>query len=207
MKISDQLNLVSQLQDSNGRTAFIHVRPFPYEVVEENCVTLGNLFSQFFTLVGSVGAPRVAAMMLRKQLKADRAAAGYDDGKPDLLDDIQRMATVVYAGEFGYAAVPLATAIAKGIITPEAYRDVEGEIVFFTVSSAIQRADLIPGTVGRALKMYSALLTSSSVSEYKNSLPPLKTEESLAEEETAIAVPEVRRAVAKSSSQESFIPS
>lgn len=203
MKVSEKLNLVSQITDANGKIAHVHVKPLPYAVVEDNCVLLGNLFSQFFTLVGNIGAPRVAAMMLRKRIKTDRLASSLPEDAPTLIDDITRLATVIYQTESGYGALPLSTALERGVISEDAYRDVEGELVFFTVCSAIQRPDLIPGTVGRALTMYSAQLLSLSATAFRDSLPPLKTVTT--SEETA---DDTEKETVKTSNQKgSFIPS
>lgn len=68
MKIDKKLNLVSNITRSDGSIVYLHVTPFPYEVVEEYCVLLGNLFTNFIAQVGPLGSARVAAMMLRKRL-------------------------------------------------------------------------------------------------------------------------------------------
>ncbi|EPE8148685.1 hypothetical protein ACSOQ2_004496, partial [Yersinia enterocolitica] len=50
------------------------------------------------------------------------------------------------------------------------YRDTEGEIVFFMVSSAIQKRELIAPTVGTVISMYGGQLTSSNAMEFRVSL-------------------------------------
>jgi hypothetical protein len=65
MKIDKKLNLVSNITRGDGSIVYLHVTPFPYEVVEEYCVLLGNLFTNFIAQVGPLGSARVA-MMLRK---------------------------------------------------------------------------------------------------------------------------------------------
>ncbi len=177
MKIDRNLNLVSTINRDDGSLVYLHIVPFPYEVVEENCVLLGRMFNQFFTQVGSVGAPRVAAMMLRQVLKAQQESGELPAGTPTLIDDIQRLTSVIYSEGGAWRQIPLEAAFKQGILTPEEYREVEGEAVFFMVSSAIQKANLIAPTVGRALEMYSGLLTSSSATAYRDSLPTSKTEE------------------------------
>lgn len=74
MKIDKKLNLVSNITRSDGSIVYLHVTPFPYEVVEEYCVLLGNLFTNFIAQVGPLGSARVAAMMLRKRLRQDMEA-------------------------------------------------------------------------------------------------------------------------------------
>ncbi|MID80343.1 hypothetical protein Z985_26105, partial [Salmonella enterica subsp. enterica] len=143
--------------------------------VEENCVLLGNLFNNFFSLVGSVGAPRVAAMMLRKIIKARQEAGDLQPGTPNIVDEIQRLTTVIWNDNGTWKTSSLEAAFRQEIITDDEYREVEGEVVFFMVSSAIQKANLIAPTVGKALDMYSGQLVSLSAMAYRDSLPTSKT--------------------------------
>ncbi|MEG2265234.1 MAG: hypothetical protein RSC68_12965 [Acinetobacter sp.] len=173
MKIDKKLNFVSTITRDDGSIVYLHVVPFPYEIVEQNCVLLGNLFNNFFTLVGSTGAPRVAAMMLRNALKSR-----YEDDAPKgptIVDDIQRLTTVIWKDNGVWKPVTLDVALRQEIITEDEYREIEGEIVFFMVSSAIQKANLIAPTVGSALQMYSGQLVSLSATAYRDSLPTSKT--------------------------------
>lgn len=172
MKIDKKLNLVSNITRDDGSIVYLHVTPFPYEVVEENCILLGNLFTKFISQVGGLGAARVAAMMLRQSLKAE-----IDSGRqagPTLVDEIQRLTVVIHNDGGQWKTVPLEVAFKQGIIDPDEYREVEGEVVFFMVSSAIQKASLLAPTVGTVIKMYDGQLTSSSVTAYRDSLQTSK---------------------------------
>ncbi|EAY4178168.1 hypothetical protein FG276_15650 [Salmonella enterica] len=175
VKIDRKLNFVSTITRDGGSLVYLHVVPFPYEVVEENCVLLGNLFNNFFSLVGSVGAPRVAAMMLRKIIKARQEAGDLQPGTPNIVDEIQRLTTVIWNDNGTWKTSSLEAAFRQEIITDDEYREVEGEVVFFMVSSAIQKANLIAPTVGKALDMYSGQLVSLSAMAYRDSLPTSKT--------------------------------
>ena len=62
----------------------------------------------------------------------------------------------------------------QGIISPDEYREVEGEVVFFMVSSAIQKAHLIAPTVGSVIGMYGGRLESLSVTAFRDSLQTSK---------------------------------
>lgn len=172
MKIDKKLNLVTNITRDDGSIVYLHVTPFPYEVVEENCILLGNLFTKFISQVGGLGAARVAAMMLRQSLKAE-----IDSGRqawPTLVDEIQRLTVVIHNDGGQWKTVPLEVAFKQGIIDPDEYREVEGEVVFFMVSSAIQKASLLAPTVGTVIKMYDGQLTSSSVTAYRDSLQTSK---------------------------------
>ncbi|MBK2607419.1 hypothetical protein [Raoultella ornithinolytica] len=172
MKIDKKLNLVTNITRDDGSIVYLHVTPFPYEVVEESCILLGNLFTKFISQVGGLGAARVAAMMLRQSLKAE-----IDSGRqagPTLVDEIQRLTVVIHNDGGQWKTVPLEVAFKQGIIDPDEYREVEGEVVFFMVSSAIQKASLLAPTVGTVIKMYDGQLTSSSVTAYRDSLQTSK---------------------------------
>ncbi|ENW7730648.1 TPA: hypothetical protein OUA47_004627 [Klebsiella oxytoca] len=172
MKIDKKLNLVTNITREDGSIVYLHVTPFPYEVVEEHCVLLGNLFTNFVTQVGPLGSARVAAMMLRSRLKKAQAE-GLPDG-PTIVDEIQRLTVVIHNVGGQWKTTPLEVAFNQGIIEPDEYREVEGEVVFFMVSSAIQKANLIAPTVGTVIKMYDGQLTSSSVTAFRDSLQTSK---------------------------------
>ncbi|HHT5687646.1 TPA: hypothetical protein ACTZGC_001726 [Raoultella ornithinolytica] len=172
MKIDKKLNLVTNITRDDGSIVYLHVTPFPYEVVEENCILLGNLFTKFISQVGGLGAARVAAMMLRQSLKAEIDSSRQ--AGPTLVDEIQRLTVVIHNDGGQWKTVPLEVALKQGIIDPDEYREVEGEVVFFMVSSAIQKASLLAPTVGTVIKMYDGQLTSSSVTAYRDSLQTSK---------------------------------
>ncbi|HBC5231907.1 TPA: hypothetical protein KEU23_001411 [Klebsiella oxytoca] len=172
MKIDKKLNLVTNITREDGSIVYLHVTPFPYEVVEEHCVLLGNLFTNFVTQVGPLGSARVAAMMLRSRLKKAQAE-DLPDG-PNIVDEIQRLTVVIHNVGGQWKTTPLEVAFNQGIIEPDEYREVEGEVVFFMVSSAIQKANLIAPTVGTVIKMYDGQLTSSSVTAFRDSLQTSK---------------------------------
>lgn len=180
MKIDKKLNLVTSVTREDGSIVYLHVTPFPYEVVEEHCVLLGNLFTNFITQVGPLGSARVAAMMLKKRLKQEQEAR-LEDGKSlsdlpknlTLVDEIQRLTVVIHNVGGQWKTTPLEVAFNQGIIDSDEYREVEGEVVFM-VSSAIQKANLIAPTVGTVIKMYDGQLTSSSVTAFRDSLQTSK---------------------------------
>lgn len=176
MKIDKKLNFVSTISREDGSLIYLHVVPFPYEIVEHHCMLLGNMFNNFFSLVGSVGAPRVAAMMLRKTLKAQQENGGAPTGEPTIVDDIQRLTTVIWSDGGVWKSTPLDTALKQDLLSQDEYREVEGELVFFMVSSAIQKASLIVPTIGKALEMYSGQLVLLSATAFKDSLLTLKTD-------------------------------
>ncbi|EMV6194235.1 hypothetical protein ACSD1P_000179 [Escherichia coli] len=190
MKIDKKLNLVTNITRDDGSIVYLHVTPFPYEVVEEHCLLLGNLFTNFISQVGGLGAARVAAMMLRKKLKREQEL-NADNGQhgPNIVDEIQRLTSVVWNDGGTWKTTSFDAAMKQGIISPDEYREVEGEVVFFMVSSAIQKAHLIAPTVGSVIGMFGGQLVSSSVTAFRDSLltsnPPTDTQTQNAQPETS----------------------
>lgn len=190
VKIDKKLNLVTNITREDGSIVYLHVTPFPYEVVEEHCLLLGNLFTNFISQVGGLGAARVAAMMLRKKLKREQEL-NADNGQhgPNIVDEIQRLTSVVWNDGGTWKTTSFDAAMKQGIISPDEYREVEGEVVFFMVSSAIQKAHLITPTVGSVIGMFGGQLVSLSVTAFRDSLltsnPPTDTQTQNAQPETS----------------------
>ncbi|HAT3897178.1 TPA: hypothetical protein I9Y29_001591 [Citrobacter freundii] len=174
MKIDKKLNLVCSISRDDGSLIYVHTSPFPYEVVEEHCLMLGSLFTSFIAQVGGLGAARVAAMMLRKKIKKEQELTGQDG--PNIVDEIQRQTTVIFNDNGQWKSVPLDSAMKQGIISADEFREVEGEIVFFMVSSAIQKPELIKPTVGSVIGMFGGQLTLSTATEWRGSLLTSKTD-------------------------------
>lgn len=190
VKIDKKLNLVTNITREDGSIVYLHVTPFPYEVVEEHCLLLGNLFTNFISQVGGLGAARVAAMMLRKKLKREQELRDEANQQaPTIVDEIQRLTSVVWNDGGTWKTTSFDAAMKQGIISPDEYREVEGEVVFFMVSSAIQKAHLIAPTVGSVIGMFGGQLVSSSVTAFRDSLltsnPPTDTQTQNAQPETS----------------------
>ncbi|WP_336239507.1 hypothetical protein [Enterobacter chuandaensis] len=196
MKIDKKLNLVTNITREDGSIVYLHVTPFPYEVVEEHCLLLGNLFTNFISQVGGLGSARVAAMMLRKKLKREQELmdeanqqAQQAQQAPNIVDEIQRLTSVVWNDGGAWKTASFEVAMKQGIISPDEYREVEGEVVFFMVTSAIQKAHLIAPTVGSVIGMFGGQLVSSSVTAFRDSLqtsnPPTDTQTQNAQPETS----------------------
>ncbi|MCE2000783.1 MULTISPECIES: hypothetical protein [Enterobacteriaceae] len=190
MKIDKKLNLVTNITREDGSVVYLHVTPFPYEVVEEHCLLLGNLFTNFISQVGGLGAARVAAMMLRKKLQREQELRDEANQQaPTIVDEIQRLTSVVWNDGGTWKTTSFDAAMKQGIISSDEYREVEGEVVFFMVSSAIQKAHLIAPTVGSVIGMFGGQLVSLSVTAFRDSLqtsnPPTDTQTQNAQPETS----------------------
>lgn len=190
VKIDKKLNLITNITREDGSIVYLHVTPFPYEVVEEHCLLLGNLFTNFISQVGGLGAARVAAMMLRKKLQHEQELRDEANQQaPTIVDEIQRLTSVVWNDGGTWKTTSFDAAMKQGIISHDEYREVEGEVVFFMVSSAIQKAQLIAPTVGSVIGMFGGQLVSLNVTAFRDSLltsnPPTDTQTQNAQPETS----------------------
>lgn len=172
MKIDQALNLVTTIdQGDSPYPIYVYVTPFPVAVVEQYHEILGATLSKFYNLIGDLGAVRTAAMMLRKAEKTFYPN-GYDG--PGFFDEIIRLTQVAQFKDGKWKKIPLESALNSGVITDDEWRDVEGEVCFFIVSSAMQKRTLLAPLTGRALRPFGALLTPLSVTAYLDSLPKQK---------------------------------
>lgn len=169
MKIDDKLNLVSVTTTDNGPVYF-HAVPLPFDVVEDNIELLAELYGTCLHAVGASGATRIAASMLRKRIKLMIEKAILPADRPTIIDDIGRMVTVIFNSPEGWKSTDIGTAIARGVITAEDYREVESEIVFFMVGYAVQKKTLFNATIQKALELYDAQFTSLSATGFKGTL-------------------------------------
>ena len=193
VKIDKKLNLITNITREDGSIVYLHVTPFPYEVVEEHCLLLGNLFTNFISQVGGLGAARVAAMMLRKKLKREQELKDEvnqpTQQSPTIVDEIQRLTSVVWNDGGTWKTTSFEVAMKQGIISPDEYREVEGEVVFFMVTSAIQKSSLVAPTVGSVIEMFGGQLASLNVTAFRDSLqtsnPPTDTQTPNAQPETS----------------------
>ena len=172
MKIDQALNLVTTIDQGEAvYPVYVYVTPFPLAVVEQYHEILGSTLSKMYNLIGDLGAVRTCAMMLRKAEKTFYPQ-GYDG--PGLFDEIQRLTQVAVYKDGNWKKIPLGSALKGGVISDDEWRDVEGEVAFFIVSSAMQKRKLLEPLTGRALRPFGAFLTPLTITAYLDSLPKLK---------------------------------
>ena len=182
MQLNDAMNLVIPLRsDDRGVQVYGYHTPISREVFEANFMILAATRATMAAkgvqfMMGS--GPSVAALILKDEAKKDAESRGDfdDEGKPSdraakaLLAELKRLTTLVAPGPNGWDMIPVEAALSKGIIDADDWREAESALVFFTCHYALakraERALVVPATA----RVLTGLNTSSTLSEFVNSL-------------------------------------
>lgn len=175
MKITESLNIALPVW---GAQAF-HT-PISREVFEANyrilAATKAALASKGIQYQ-MVSGPRIASLTLLDECREDSAERNDfgADGLPSdlraraLLAEIKRLTIILAPSTDGYDMIPVDTAIARGVIDSDDWREVESSLVFFTchvaLASKTERVPLIQATAS----LLNGVSTSSDITEFANS--------------------------------------
>ena len=171
MQIDKKLNIVIPVERNDGTTIYVHTTPLDYEVFEQYFIVLGKAFSSIFAEgLSVIGGPRVAALMLKK-VAIDMGVWDGDGGvQQGLMAEIQRLSNVVAPGPGGWQTLPLYNAQKEGLLTAEEMREVEGQAVFFILTSALNKPKQIPVIMQGVSRLWGAQTTLSNSTEFAASL-------------------------------------
>lgn len=167
MRIDDRLNLVIPVELPAGK-AFVHSTPVSMEVFEANFMLVSKTFAAIYGEgLGAAAAPRIAAMLLRRIAKETGDIKSADA----LLAEVRRLSNVFAPTPQGWEMIPLEDALAKGVIPKEDASEVENAIVFFIVASAMHRRSDLAEVLDGATRLWGAQTSSSSCTDFRDSLP------------------------------------
>ncbi|HAU9132019.1 hypothetical protein AW116_01585 [Escherichia coli] len=172
MKISKNLNLIIPVHTEKGN-GWVHATPISKEVFKEHFFILSKAFAALFSEgLGVVAGPRVAYLMLEKVAKNSDAWDGEKGVRNTLVNEIIRLANLVYPVEGkGYDTIPLDMALDREIVDLD---DVAGELVFFTCVSSINSPEQAKGTMDVVNGIWSTQCSSLNLTDWTASLPTLK---------------------------------
>jgi hypothetical protein len=191
LKINDDINLVIPVKsDSKGVVVYAYHTPISRAVFESNYRILAATKS---ALAGKGihyqmdSGPRIAALTLVDEGKKDALERGdfdengqpKDSGAQSLLMEIRRLTTALIPGNNGWDMVPVGTAITKGAIDEDDWREAESAIVFFTCHYALAKKAERLGMAQATASLLKGSSTSSSLSEFAASLQTSTTEQPL----------------------------
>ncbi len=178
MKLDRKLNLVLDLELSDGRPAQVHSVPVDDNVCEAHYLFIAVVMTRLYNKLGPnpAACSRVCYHMMK-----DIIAEGneYKGAEKSFLQEIWRLTNVAIPGERGWETVPFYECIAN----PDRYmsqadvREVQNYICFFTAASWLHPRKEREGMYD-FLTEYGARTTSSNSTEHISSLPTWKQEES-----------------------------
>lgn len=182
MKLNDALNVVIPVRsDESGARVHAYHIPISREVFEANyrhlAATKAHLAGKGIYYQMDSG-PRIAAMVLRDEVRRDAETAGDldDSGKPSdkaavaLFAEIKRLTTILAPTANGWESIPVDRAIQTDAIDREEWDEALSALVFFTCHYALGRKVDRPRIAEATASLLRASITSSPLSEYASSL-------------------------------------
>lgn len=166
---------ISRESDAEGNSSpalYVHSSPVAREVFEANFAVMSQAFSWIQSQgIGGVTGARIAHLVVRQVAEAAGKWEGRTGVKAALMEEIRRLSNVVTPGPNGWVTLPLGNAIEEGLIDDDEASEVEGQIVFFILASAIYRKQDLPKILAAIFIGYwGSLIVSSNSTEFAASL-------------------------------------
>jgi len=189
MKINRALNLVIPIESEKGQL-YVHSTPISREIFEQYFLVISKTFAAIFSEgLGAIAGTRVAYLMLKQVSENMGIWTGTSGVKAGLVNEIIRLSNVMIPSEKGWKSIPLHTAIEKGMIDSETVAEIEGELVFFTSVSMMNKRNQIASIMDTVNGLWGSQTTLLNVMEYMNSLTTSTEVESFGEMETTSSLP------------------
>jgi hypothetical protein len=198
MKIDKKLKLTFEIETARGK-CFVYADPIATDVFKTYFMTIAKAHHKLFSdgvQFALMSGHRIAAMTIEDVAKRDgewedeaggKGRIGVENG---LIREIIRLANIFVPTQSGWEMFSLDDAIKTGILTDEDADEVVNLLAFFTSASSMERRKAVEWIFGKLLSVLGGHLTSSSASEYMNSLPKLTaTEASKAPAHKPLSVP------------------
>lgn len=199
MRIDEKLNLVIPLSsDDKGASVHVYHTPISREVYEQHyrvmAATQAYIASKGIRFQFGIG-PRIATLTLKEEGLREAAQRGEvdKDGKPidkatdALLLEIRRLTTILAPGSNGYETLPIDTAIQRGVLDEDDWRETESILVFFTFQYALEQKSKRRDMAQAIASVTKAVITSSTPMEFLNSLlTSMKVASTAAQEDSSV---------------------
>ena len=171
LSINEKLHLVipvySGSDDAQTITAYIHSTPISKETFEAHFMLLSKTFAAIHAEgLGIIAGPRVAALMLRNI--ADKR--NDEVGAMALMNEIRRLTNVHIRTPDGWDNLPFQDVVDKAAISADDISEVTNALVFFTVTSSMQRKQDLRDMMDGAARLWGAQTTSLDFTAYVASL-------------------------------------
>jgi len=172
-RIDERLNLIIPVDRLAGGTAYIHANPIGRDVFETYWLTLAKTFAAIWQEgLNEIAGPKVAALMLRHIAEQNKTWDGPAGVSLGLMGEIRRLTNVVApGGARGWDIVPLDQAVTMKLIDIEDVPEIEGVLVFFSVTWHLNRQSERLPIMDVVAKRLDASMSSQTLSAFVNSLP------------------------------------
>lgn len=170
MKINRKLNLVIEVERSDGTIAHVHHTPIPEEVYDAHWELITRTVSGMYM---KKFLPPVAVRVGLKMLRSVAREMGIEDAmERDLLPNIWRLTNVILPSERGWVPTPLDVVMASGQgLDPEDIEEVKNYVCFFTSASWVHPRKELASMLYPMLEDSGARFVPSNSTEYAASLP------------------------------------
>lgn len=177
VKLNRKLNIVLPPFTTDKGLVYVYSSPISLPVFREHYRMLGRTFTEIQRLgYGPITGPSLASYVFRDEAKA----FGDEAHSEMLVHEVKRLSFVMYPNNNGWGNMPLVTAVKQGILSEEQSDEAENFLVYFTCASWIKLpSEAIAMESLRTL--WQAQITSSTVTEFMNSLPTSTPEENTGE--------------------------
>jgi hypothetical protein len=174
-KLNRKLHLVIPVEQGD-LTLHVHSTPVSGEIFDTFFLYIAKTFAKINAEgLGILAGPKVAAKILKALAEADGVWESEDPNVPTVRDglmaEIKRLTNVLVPGKNGWEMQPLETAVKAGLLDQEDATEVENIITFFTVNWLMHKRELRARVIESAAGLWGGQLTSSSCTEYRDSLP------------------------------------
>lgn len=165
--INKKLNIVIPMEDDAGNTYYLHSTPLSREAFQSNWLLFAQTFSAMVEQGIQVTAgPRFASIVMRDLAEKQGRINDYDA----IMAEIRRITTVIKASGEGYEQLPLSTALARGVVSPDDVEDACNFIVFFTLISSTWRGSMRRTSLTFMNSLWQSENTSLSATAFMDSL-------------------------------------
>lgn len=189
MEINRKLNLVVPIERDEG-TIYVHSTPISRLVFESHFMELSKTYSAIYSEgLGFASGPRVTAMMLRKISEELNTWDGEKGVKNTLMQEIHRLSNVIYRGKEGWETMTFYDAIRSELFDQDELSEVENNICFFIVVSAIMKKSLQRASFARMNGVWKTQSVLLDATAFADSLQTSTTEGSIGKKAIQSLVP------------------
>lgn len=189
MKIDRKLNIVLELELSDGRPAHVHSVPVDSNVCDANYMLISEAMASLYSKLGANPA-MVSRVCYHRIKELIDTVPAYRVAEQSFLQELWRLTNVVLPSERGWETVPFYECMQQGSdhLSAGDVREVQNYICFFTAASWLHPRKELEGMY-EFLIAYGAQITSSNFTEFTSSLPIWKPVESIGASQQAYSPP------------------